>query len=142
MYPSDLWLTHLEHISNNVVVLSDAVVTALVPTGGRFAHLPQVPVDAVDYEKFDLCTTGLDRDTWLLLVGLTLSHALSLCRLVASHKCTIRCGESNIAVLGSDFSNSHRHFDAISLSLKSGKTMTRFSQAQNSCVLEALQCRQ
>jgi hypothetical protein len=56
----------------------------LVPTGGRFAHLLQVPVAAVNYEKFDLCTTGLDRDTCLLLVGLTLSHALGLCRLVAS----------------------------------------------------------
>jgi hypothetical protein len=41
------------NISNDVVVLLDAGVTALVLVGGRFAYLPQVPVDAVDYEKFD-----------------------------------------------------------------------------------------
>jgi hypothetical protein len=30
MYPSELWLTNLEHISNNVVILPDAGVMALM----------------------------------------------------------------------------------------------------------------
>ena len=53
MYPFDLWPTNLKHISNNVVVLPDAGITALVLAGGRFTHLRKVPVDAVAYENFD-----------------------------------------------------------------------------------------
>jgi hypothetical protein len=114
----------------------------LVPTGGRFAHLLQVPVGAVDYEKFDSCTTRIGQGH---LAALGRSYPIPRIKslpasCIAQMYNSMR--ESNIAVLGSDFSISHRHFGAISLSLKSGKTMTRFSQAQNSCVLEALQCRQ
>ncbi len=78
------------------------------------------------------------RHRWLLLVGLTISHAINLSRLAALRKnvqfdARVKHYCARLRLL--KFSPL---FDAVSSSLKERKAMTRLSQAQNSCALEAL----